>query len=86
MILFKYISIKFKEEQVGISHYELTCLLLLLQDNDTPLHIASSDGHDVVVDMLLKAGANPSAVGSVCIWHERDKIMIMGLISYVRFL
>ena len=26
-----------------------------------------------MVDMLLKAGANPSAVGSVCIWHERDK-------------
>ena len=35
-----------------------------------------------MVDMLLKAGANPSAVGSVCISRENDKIMIMGPISY----
>ena len=30
-----------------------------------------------MVDMLLKAGANPSAVGQVCIRHENDMIMIM---------
>ena len=38
------------------------------------------------MDMLLKAGANPSAVGSVCISQENDKIMIMGPINYGRFL
>ena len=32
-----------------------------------PLHKASSGGHEVVVDMLLKAGANPSAANQVCI-------------------
>ena len=48
-----------------------------LQYNETPLHEASSCGHEVVVDMLLKAGANPSAVNQVCISQENDQIMIM---------
>ena len=45
----------------------ISCLLLQLQDNDTPLRKAISGGHEVVVDMLLKAGDNPSAVKWVCI-------------------
>ena len=35
------------------------------ETGDTPLHNASSGGHVAVVDMLLKANANPSAANKV---------------------
>ena len=34
-----------------------TSALVLLQDGDTPLHIASANDHEVVVEVLLKGGA-----------------------------
>ena len=35
-----------------------TSALVLLQDGDTPLHKASANGHEVVVEVLLKGGAD----------------------------
>ena len=45
-------------------------ILLLLcyfsQNHQTPLHFASRNGCDAVVKLLVKAGANHSAVDRVC--------------------
>ncbi len=36
-----------------------------LQDGNTPLHIASANGHEAVVEVLLKAVADHSITNSV---------------------
>ena len=36
-----------------------------LQYGNTPLHIASANGHEAVVEVLLKAGANHSISNKV---------------------
>ena len=36
-----------------------------LQRDDTPLHYASANGHEAVVEVLLKAGTDYSKTGSV---------------------
>ena len=36
---------------------QFTSTLVSLQLGDTPLHKASANGHEVVVEVLLKAGA-----------------------------
>ncbi len=36
-----------------------------LQKDDTPLHEASANGHEVVVEVLLKAGADHSILNIV---------------------
>ena len=40
--------------------------IFILQDRDTALQKASASGDVAVVDMLLKAGANPSTTNMVC--------------------
>ena len=39
--------------------------LVSLQDGDTPLHEASANSHEAVVEVLLKAGADHSIKNSV---------------------
>ena len=36
-----------------------------MQGKYTPIHYASENGHEKIVEQLLKAGANHSAVGYV---------------------
>ena len=36
-----------------------------LQDGDTPLHKASANGHEAIVDVLLKASADHSITDNV---------------------
>ncbi len=42
-----------------------TSTFVSLQNGDTPLHIASANGHKAVVEVLLKAGADHSIMNSV---------------------
>ena len=44
-------------------------MLFSIQDGDTPLHKASAVGHEVIVEMLLNAGANHSSVNKVSKSH-----------------
>ena len=42
----------------------ILCILFFqfyIQYMDTPLHLASADGRESIVNILLKAGASPSA-------------------------
>ena len=55
-------------------YYLLYCLFP--QFSDTPLHNASSGGHEAVVDMLLKAKANPSAAKMVMTFNNNYCIML----------
>ena len=44
-----------------MNYYNNTSTLVSLQyDSDTPLHKASTNGHEVVAEVLLKAGADHS--------------------------
>ena len=40
-------------------------LFIDMQERYTPLHYASENGHEKIVEQLLKSGANHSAVGYV---------------------
>jgi ankyrin repeat protein len=53
---------------VGAGHMEASvhsCFFLWMQGGDTALHAASSGGHVEVMKVLLRAGANPTAVNQV---------------------
>ena len=39
---------------------------MIMQLGNTPLHVASENGNEEIVNMLLKANANPSAINQVC--------------------
>ena len=43
------------------------CIIFIGMQGYTPLHIATLYGHETIVEMLLKAGANPSPVSEVSI-------------------
>ena len=53
---------------IGSSHLAYNCYaqFLFIQNGDTPLHEASANENVTIVEMLLKAGADPSAVNEVC--------------------
>ena len=53
-------SYEYKILQVYLCHDGMS-----LQDGNTPLHIASAYGHEAVVEVLLKRGANHSTTNSV---------------------
>lgn len=43
-----------------------------LQDGNTPLHLAATEGHAKVVEVLLAAGADKQAVDMVRrVWYTR---------------
>ncbi len=45
--------------------YIIMCIFTLIQDNWTALHIASSNGHDEVVSVLLAAKATVNTQNTV---------------------
>ena len=51
--------------ELFISMLNITSSLVSLQDGNTPLHIASADGHEAVVEVLLKAGTDHSISNNV---------------------
>ena len=44
---------------------QFTSALVSIQNGDTPLHTSSANGHEVVVEVLLKAGADHSISNKV---------------------
>jgi ankyrin repeat protein len=48
-------------------------VLVYLQDGDSPLILASCEGHLLIVDILLRNGANV---------HARGKVMYYAIIAY----
>ena len=44
---------------------DFTCFPVIVQWGRTPLYIASKSGHDIVVEVLLKAGADVNLADEV---------------------
>ena len=46
-------------------YFYLLLLSYFSQNRETPLHLAARSGNEMVIELLLKAGADPSAVDGV---------------------
>ena len=53
-------KVKFTELSVCITHHVIL-FCITIQDQYTPLHIASQNGHSSTVEVLIKAGADVNA-------------------------
>ena len=56
------------------------CFFLSVQSGDTPLHNASFNLHNTMVEMLLKAGADPSAINQVTDYRKHVHIIVIMII------
>ena len=57
-------KVKLTELSVCITHHVIL-FCITIQDQWTPLHNASQEGHSSTVEILIKAGADVNAVGVV---------------------
>ena len=57
-------KVKYTELSVYITHHVIL-FCITIQDQCTPLHIASQNGHSSTVEVLIKAGADVNAIDVV---------------------
>ena len=57
-------KVKFTELSMFMTHHVIL-FWITIQDQGTPLHIASKIGHSSIVEVLIKAGADVNAVAVV---------------------